>query len=94
MSDIDQEEKRHSLTVQPFYQMWLTRMLQEHEILELYFVNDRWMTRVHRSVIFLARIALKITVVGTFFIVSFHRCNIFFFIKREINIFEYGSPIY
>ena len=51
-------------------ELYVARMLHEHDILELYFVNDRWMTRVHRSVILLARVSIKVTVVGTFFIIK------------------------
>ena len=55
--------------VPSFCQMLVSRMIQEHEILELYFINDRWLTRVHRSVIFLGRVSVKVSIVGTFFVV-------------------------
>jgi len=51
-------------------ELFFARLLHEHDILELYYVNDRWLTRVHRSIILLARVAIKVTVVGTFFIVK------------------------
>ena len=71
--DVDEDDLSVQLresTAPSFCTMLLARFIQEHEVLELYFINDRWLTRVHRSVIFLARIAIKISVVGTFFIIK------------------------
>ncbi len=51
-------------------ELFEARMIHEHDILQLYFVSDRWVTRVHRSVILLARIAIKVSVVGTFFVIK------------------------
>ncbi len=51
-------------------ELYQARMIHEHDLLQLYFVNDRWVTRVHRTVILLARISIKVSVVGTFFVVK------------------------
>ena len=64
---ISEHEVHHAAS---FCQMLISRFIQEHELLALYYVNDRWLTRVHRSVIVLGRISIKISIVGTFFVVK------------------------
>ena len=68
--DGDSNVQSQESTAPSFCTMLLARFIQEHEILELYFINDRWLTRVHRSVIFLSRISIKVSIVGTFFIIK------------------------
>ena len=63
----DDDDVHHAAS---FCQMLISRFIQEHELLALYYVNDRWLTRVHRSVIVLGRISIKISIVGTFFVVK------------------------
>jgi len=46
------------------------RLLHEHDILELFFVNNRWYTRTHRTMVLLTRIAGKFAVCGVFFLWS------------------------
>ena len=67
---LEEADDLEDVHVPSFGTMLLARLLHEHDILELCFVNDRWMTRVHRSVILLARLSIKVSVVGTFFIVK------------------------
>ena len=44
------------------------RLLHEHDILEIFFVNNRWYTRAHRTMVLVTRISAKFSVCGLFFL--------------------------
>merc|ERR1712196_658083 len=46
------------------------RIKYQHDVIELFYVNNRWFTRRHRVVVLLARLNLKFAVSGMFFLFS------------------------
>ena len=48
------------------------RMLHEHDVLELCFVNNRWYTRTDRIMVLFTRITLKVSVLSSFRCVILH----------------------
>merc|ERR1712139_663726 len=46
---------------------YLRNLKQQHEVLQLYYVFDRWLPRYVRTVVLLARISIKIAVVSLFY---------------------------
>ena len=69
-----------------FVQLFLKRLYQESFVLELFFVNDRYFTRIHRATVFISRVAVKVAVIGMFFILKKTTIDALFDIDRLVAL--------